>query len=178
MTLSRIVGANDRIADAVESDLGAFFFSEQRFFHSLAFDGVAQRAKKCARLKLAFNQVILGAFAQYLFGQRLVIQTGQDRQGDMRSRRSDAAQSSDALGIRQAEIEKDNVITFLSQTALGLAHTFRASQLSGDGTAPAQHRAEQKGVVVVVLDQQYFDWGVGHSGGLAADCRRTPHVTQ
>ena len=58
----RDVGANDGVADAVERDLGAFLFHEQRFFHGLALDRIAQRPQQPARLDLAFDQIILRAF--------------------------------------------------------------------------------------------------------------------
>ena len=99
--ISKIIGANDRITNAVEGDLGTLFFGEKRFFHGLAFDRVAQCAKKCTRLKLALDEVILGAFAQNLLGEGLIVQTGQDCQSDMRSGQPHTAQSSDPLGVGQ-----------------------------------------------------------------------------
>ena len=46
------VGANNGVADGVERDLGAFLFHEQRLFHALALDGIAQGSQKSARLDL------------------------------------------------------------------------------------------------------------------------------
>ena len=58
------VRANNRVADAVERDLGALLFREQRLFHGLALDGVAQRALQSVGIDLAFDQIILRTFLQ------------------------------------------------------------------------------------------------------------------
>ena len=50
--VSRSVRANDGVADAVERDLGAFLFREQRLFHGLALDGVAQGAQQASRVSI------------------------------------------------------------------------------------------------------------------------------
>ena len=67
------VGGNDGVADAIESDLGAFLFDEQDVFHGFAFDGIAKGAKKAAGLDLAFDEIVLGAFVQGLAGEQLVV---------------------------------------------------------------------------------------------------------
>ena len=64
--------------------MSAFLFDEQHFFHGLALDGVAHGPHEAARLNLAFNQIVLRAFLQGLGGQRLVVQTRQDDQGNAR----------------------------------------------------------------------------------------------
>src|SRR6266403_1929769 len=74
---SRDVRANHGVADAIERDLGAFLFHEQRLFHALALDGIAQGSQKPPRVDLAFDEIVLRAFLQGLRGQRLVVQARQ-----------------------------------------------------------------------------------------------------
>ena len=74
------VGADYGVADAFERNLGAFLFHEQRLFHHLALDGIAQGAQQPARLDLPFDEIILRALLQGLRGQRLVVEAGQHHQ--------------------------------------------------------------------------------------------------
>ena len=79
--ISRDVRANHGVANAVERDLGAFLFHEQRLFHGLALDGIAQGPQQPVRLDLAFDEIVLRAFLHGLCGQRLVVQACEHDQG-------------------------------------------------------------------------------------------------
>ena len=53
--ISRNVGGSNGVADAIERDLGAFHFVEQRIFHGFTLDGVAQSSHKMACVDLAYD---------------------------------------------------------------------------------------------------------------------------
>ena len=66
--VSRDVRANNGLSNAVERDLGAIRFREQRLFQELALHGMAQGSQKPARLDLAFDEIVFRAFLQGLYG--------------------------------------------------------------------------------------------------------------
>ena len=107
--VARDVRADDGVADAVERDLGALLLDEQRLFHDLALDGVAQRTQQPARLDLALDQIVLRAFLQRLGGQRLVVQAGQHHQGNARRGGVRPPHRLQPLRVGQSQVEQDDV---------------------------------------------------------------------
>ena len=65
------------VADAVERHLGTFPFREERLFHGVSLNRVAQESHQAARVDLALDEIVLRACLERLKGQRLVIPAGQ-----------------------------------------------------------------------------------------------------
>ena len=127
--VAREVGARDRVADAVERDLGALLLREQRLFHGVALDRVAERAHEPTGLDLSLDEVVLRALLQCLRGQRLVVAAGQHDERNARRRGVGSADRLQSLRIPQTEIEQDDVDRVLREMPLPVGHALDVGQL-------------------------------------------------
>lgn len=150
------VGTNNGVADAVERDFGALFFCEQRLFHALAFDGIAQRKQQPARLNSAFDEKILSAFLQRLCGHGVVVKAGQHDQGQTRRRSAGSPDRHDTLAIRQSRIEQDDVDCIFRETRFRIGHSSRDAQVGVSRSFVFQHAKKQAGITGIIFDQQDF----------------------
>ena len=130
------------------------FSREQRLFHGLALDRVAQGPQQAARLDLALDEVVLRAFLQRLGGQRLVVEAGQHHQRDARRGRVGPPHRLQPLRVGQPEIEQDDVDGMLVPGApRPRSCTRRASRRSCERLL-VEHLAQQARVAGVVLDDR------------------------
>ena len=84
-------------------------------FESLAFDGVPHRAQNRSAIHLGFYEVVLGAFLDRPHCERLVVQTTQHDDGDIRRVRMEAGKRLKTLAIWQREIQQDDVRSVVAQ---------------------------------------------------------------
>ena len=122
------VGANNGVADTIERNLCALLFHEQRLFHSLALDGIAQGSQKSARFDLAharcylaLDEIVLRALLQGLRGQHLVVQPRQHHQRDAGRGCVRPPHRFQSLRIGQPEVEQDDINRMLRKMLLGVA---------------------------------------------------------
>ena len=154
------IRAGDGVADAVERDLGAFLLREQRLFHGVALDRVAERAHEPAWLDLPLDEVVLRAFLQRLRRQRLVVAAGQHDEWDARRRGVGPADGVQSFRVDQAEIEQDEVDRVLREMPLPIRHALDVGHVRVVRTTLVEHLAEQTSVSRVVFDQEQRGDGV------------------
>jgi hypothetical protein len=75
----------------------------------LALEGVTEGTDEDAVIDAALYQIILGAALDSLHGEGLVIDAGEDDDGDIGGAILDAEEGVDALAIGQGEIEEDGI---------------------------------------------------------------------
>ena len=91
-------------------------------FQGLALDRVAQRANQAAGIDLSLDQIILRALLQGFDRHALVVETAEDHQRNVGSRDMRPADGFQALRVRQAEVEKNDVDLIFAQKLLGFLH--------------------------------------------------------
>ncbi len=114
-----------------ERGLGAFLFIDQDLFVHLALNGIAQGSHECVRLDLALDEIVLRALSNGLNCLRLVVQAGQQHNGDAGR---DCAHPSDRLQsfwIGQSQVQQDNVNGMPCKIRLGVCQTFDVGQREG-----------------------------------------------
>ena len=154
------VRAGDAVADAVERYFGALLRLEQRFFHDVALDGIAERPKEPACLDLgathdaAFDEVILRTFLQRLRRQGLVVHSRQHHHRDAGCCGAGPPQRSQALRIGQREIEQNDVDLVLGKMFFRLAHAFHVDQCGSRRGRLVEYLPKQTRISGVVFNQQ------------------------
>src|SRR5580658_9896869 len=122
--ISGNVRTNNGVSDAVEGDLGAFLFAEQRLLHAVALNGMSERSGKCAIFDLTFDQVVLCALLHSFSRQCLVVQSCQYNERDAWGDRMNLSHGIEAMRIWQPHVQEHDVYVALRQ----MNHGFTQAQ--------------------------------------------------
>lgn len=95
------VGAEDGIADGVQSDLRAFFLHEESLFHGPPFDHIVQRTGERVAVEVPFKQVVTGTALNGSDCNLFVIGAAQNYDRDLWGHVQETIQRFDAEAIRQ-----------------------------------------------------------------------------
>jgi len=171
------VRADHRLPNTAEGDQSALFLGEQRLFHDLALNGVAQRSAHAAGFDLALDQIVLSAFLKRLRREALIVQPREHYQRDARRGRVRPPYRIEALRIRQTQIQQNDVDCVGRDMRLRLANGCHVDQLDAVLFLLIEHFPKQSDVSWIVLDQEQRHRGFfGHP--LCGCCGRRTLLNQ
>ena len=113
---------------------------------------------------MSLDQVILRAFLEGFDRQPLVVETAEDDESNVRGGDMRSADGIQALRVRQAEVEKDDVDFIFHQMLFRFLHQADVGHDDAVRGVLVEHLAKQPGVAVAVLDHQQVGRAVGSHG--------------
>src|ERR1700682_4877168 len=125
--------------------------------HAVALNGMTKSPGKRAIFDLTFDQIVLRAFLHGFGGQGLVVQARQHDHRHVWGRRVGPTNRIEAMPIRQAHVQQDDVHSTFRKVNLGLSEAQEVRQFEAARLLLAEHLAEQTDISRIILDQKNLE---------------------
>ncbi len=128
-----------------------------------ALDGVAQRPRDTALVDLVLHEVILRAPLQAPHPDIVVVESGEDDDGDPRPAVAQLFQGVEPTGVGEGEVQQHDVGLVVAQILDRVGEPDDVAHGEPRAVVDLQMLGDEPGVAGIVFDEQDRDWGrIGH----------------